>query len=113
MLFTVSDLSFVDTPAYATFAEAYFIAFGEQARLPLVSALAFDATNLVFNGIETVGIVDEAGTLHIGRQALRDTLFATMGFEGVSGTVTCNQLGDCGAYGFTVVRVENGELVPA
>ncbi len=111
MLFTDPDPSFTDTPEYAAFASAYFDEFGEDP-LTLFSAMAFDATNLIVSGIKGVGIVDGAGTLHIGRRALRDALFATTGFEGLTGTITCDPLGDCGAYGFAVLRVEGGELVP-
>jgi len=111
MLFTVPDESFTDTPEYAAFAAAYFDEFGEDP-LTLFSAFAFDASNLVLNGIEEVGIVDGAGTLHIGRLALRDALFATAGFEGLTGTITCDPLGECGATGFQILTVDGGELVP-
>jgi branched-chain amino acid transport system substrate-binding protein len=110
MLFTVPDQSYTDTPEYAAFAAAYFDEFGED---PLTfSAFAFDASNLVLNGIEEVGIVDGAGTLHIGRQALREALFATAGFEGLTGTITCDPLGECGATEFQILTVDGGELVP-
>jgi branched-chain amino acid transport system substrate-binding protein len=111
MLLTVSDSSFTDTPEYAAFAEAYLDEFGEDP-LPLFSAVAFDAANLILDGIERVGIIDGAGTLHIGREALRGALFDTTGLEGLTGTITCDLLGDCGAYGHMVVTVENEELVP-
>ena len=111
MLFTVPDASFTDTPEYAAFAAAYFDEFGEEP-LSLFSAFAFDATNVVLNGIEGVGIVDGAGTLHLGRQALRDALFATAGFAGLTGTITCDPLGECGATGFVIITVDGGELVP-
>ena len=111
MLFTVLDSSFTDTPEYTAFAAAYFDEFG-QDPLTLFSAFAFDASNVILNGIEEVGIVDGAGTLHIGRLALREALFATAGFEGLTGTITCDPLGDCGATGFQILTVDGGELVP-
>lgn len=111
MLFTVPDTSFTDTPEYAAFATAYFDEF-EEDPLTLFSAFAFDAANMVVNGIEEVGIVDGDGTLHIGRQALREALFATAGFEGLTGTITCDPLGDCGATGFHILTVDGGELIP-
>ncbi|MDH3425074.1 MAG: branched-chain amino acid ABC transporter substrate-binding protein, partial [Acidimicrobiia bacterium] len=112
MLFTVGDPAFTETPEYAAFAAAYLDEFGEDP-LTLFSAFAFDATNVILEAIEGVGIVDGAGTLHIGRQALRDALFATAGFEGLTGTITCDPLGDCGATGFVILTVVGGELVPA
>ncbi len=111
MLFTVPDLSFTGSPEYADFAAAYFDEFDENP-LTVFSAFAFDATNVILDGIEGVGIVDGAGTLHIGRQALRDALFATAGFAGLTGTITCDLLGDCGQTGFVILTVTAGELVP-
>jgi branched-chain amino acid transport system substrate-binding protein len=111
MLFIVGDSSFADTPEYGAFADAYFDEFGEDP-LPLFSAVAFDATNLIVNGIERVGIIDRAGRLHIGRQALRDALFATAGLDGLTGPISCDPLGDCGAYGYAVITVVAGEPVP-
>ena len=92
-------------------AVAYFDEFGEDP-LTVFSAFAFDATNVILGGIERVGIVDADGTLHVGRQALRDALFATAGFTGLTGTIACDPLGDCGSTGFVILTVDAGELVP-
>ncbi len=35
------------------------------------------------------------GTMLIGRQALRDAVAATSGYEGITGTLTCDENGDC------------------
>jgi branched-chain amino acid transport system substrate-binding protein len=110
MLFTVSDTSFTDTPEYAAFATAFFNEFGEEPAE--FGAYSFDAANMILNGIEGVGIVDGDATLHIGRQALRDALFATNGFEGLTGTITCDPYGDCAATDFNILTVIDGELVP-
>jgi branched-chain amino acid transport system substrate-binding protein len=70
-------------------------------------ANAYDATNLLLNAIETVAVQGHEGTLHIGRQALRDALYATSGLAGVTGTLTCDEFGDCGAARFSVVRLDD------
>jgi branched-chain amino acid transport system substrate-binding protein len=111
MLFTVPDPSFTDTPEFTDFASEYFEEFGEDP-LTFLSAFAFDATNVIANAIEGVGVIDGDNTLHIGRQALRDALFATAGFDGLTGTITCNSLGDCGEIGFAILTVVAGELIP-
>lgn len=110
-LLTRADLSFTDTPEYADFADAYFEEFGEPPTTQF-SAYAFDATNVILNGIEESGIVDGDGTLHIGRQALRDALFATAGLDGLTGTINCDLLGDCGAPEMVVLIVADGVIVP-
>ena len=111
MLFTLPDLSFTDTPEYAAFAAAYFVGFGEDP-LTMFAAYAFDAANVILNGIEETGVVDGDGTLHIGRQALRDALFATSDFSGLTGTITCGPLGECGMNGFAILMVDDGVIVP-
>jgi branched-chain amino acid transport system substrate-binding protein len=58
-------------------------------------AHAYDATNIILNAIEAVAVVDDDGTVHIGRQALRDSIFALDGFAGLTGNLTCDENGDC------------------
>jgi branched-chain amino acid transport system substrate-binding protein len=40
-------------------------------------------------------VQDADGTLHVGRQALRDAIFATSNFSGLTGNLTCTPTGDC------------------
>jgi branched-chain amino acid transport system substrate-binding protein len=70
-------------------------------------AYAYDAANLLLDAIETVAVQENDGTLHIGRQALQNALYATSGFEGVTGTLSCDKFGDCGASGFAIMRLDN------
>jgi branched-chain amino acid transport system substrate-binding protein len=50
---------------------------------------------MIFAAIEKVGKKAPDGTLHIGRQTLRDALYATKNFKGLTGNLTCNEYGDC------------------
>ncbi|UCC88306.1 MAG: hypothetical protein JSV81_03090, partial [Anaerolineales bacterium] len=68
---------------------------------------AYDAANIVLEAIQTVAVQEEDGTLHIGRQALREALYATSGFQGLTGSLTCDEFGDCGAARFKVVRLDD------
>ncbi len=53
------------------------------------------------------------GTLLIGRQALRDALFATSGMEGITGTISCDEYGDCADPKIAVSQVQDGtDFVP-
>jgi branched-chain amino acid transport system substrate-binding protein len=58
-------------------------------------AHAYDATNMILNGIEAVAVVGDDGTVNIPRQALRDWLYALSGFAGLTGNLTCDANGDC------------------
>jgi branched-chain amino acid transport system substrate-binding protein len=90
------------------FLPAYNEAYGEPTSV--FHAHAFDATNIVLTAIESVAIED-GDTLHIPRTALKDALFATENFPGLTGTLTCNENGDCQQSAtIGVVTVENGEF---
>lgn len=56
---------------------------------------AFDATNILLNAIEAVAVEAADGSLVIGRQALRDALTNLEGYVGLTGTLECNEYGDC------------------
>ena len=65
----------------------------------------------ILDAIEYVGVAKKA-KLQIGRQALRDALYATSGFEGASGTITCDEFGDCGLPTLQRFVVQGGDLTP-
>ena len=65
---------------------------------------------MVFACIEEVGI-DDNGTLHIGRQAMRDCLYGTADFQGITGNLTCNEYGDCADPKIAVNQLQNGAYV--
>lgn len=92
---------FHSSPDFASFGDAYtdFLAnhqekYGEPP-LSAFHAHAYDAAMMFFAAIEKVAVVDEDGTIHIGRQALRDAVFATKDFQGLTGNLTCSATGDC------------------
>jgi branched-chain amino acid transport system substrate-binding protein len=87
---------------------AYEVRYGEPPQTS-VFGFAYDAANLLLSAIEAVAVQDAnaEGTLHIGRQALRETLYATRGFEGASGTFTCDEFGDCSTASFQIVRLDD------
>jgi branched-chain amino acid transport system substrate-binding protein len=83
----------VEGGGYEEFVGKYEEAYGE-APISAFHAHAYDATNMVLDAIEEVAIVED-GTMFVPRTALKDALFATSDFEGVTGTLTCDENGDC------------------
>ena len=73
---------------------AYKEQFG-TAPTSVFHAHAFDAVNVLVDAIEQVAVENDDGSLSIPRTALRDAVFATSGYEGVTGIITCTELGDC------------------
>ena len=109
MYFSGPDISFTGE-LYERFKEAYREKYGTDT-LSVFHAHSFDAANMIFACVEKVAVQEEDGTLHIGRQAMRDCLYATEGFEGITGTLTCDQYGDCADPKISVSQLQNGEYV--
>ncbi len=98
-------------PAYQTFLDKHQKKYGEKPA-SVFHAHAYDATNLLFAAIQNVAVQDPDGTLHIGRQALRDAVLATKGYQGLTGSLTCNETvagkrnpGDCGDPHIAVYQI--------
>ncbi len=70
----------------------------------------YDAADLLFHAIEQTAIKKSDGTLYLGRQTLRDTLYRTFDFKGVTGTLSCTQFGDCSQPAFEILRLDNPSL---
>jgi len=66
---------------------------------------AFDAAGILFAAIEKAAVKGGNGRLRIGRQALRDALYSTTGYPGLTGSLTCDEFGDCAAQSFNVLRL--------
>lgn len=73
---------------------------------------AADAAGMVFAAIDAASEIDSEGNLVIDREALITALRNTKDYEGLTGTLTCNEIGDCGATVFDIYVVEDGVFVP-
>jgi branched-chain amino acid transport system substrate-binding protein len=93
-------------PAHDAFASGYEAKYGEHPTTPYY-AHWYDAATMLFDAIEVVVVQNADGTLQIGRHALRDALYATSGDQGLTGSLTCDEHGDCGVARFQVVRLED------
>jgi branched-chain amino acid transport system substrate-binding protein len=63
-------------------------------------AFAFDGTNILLDAIEQVAVVDDDGTVHVGRQALRDAIAGVTDYTGLTGRLDCSD-DDYSAFGIT------------
>jgi branched-chain amino acid transport system substrate-binding protein len=94
-------------PAYDAFVAHYEARYGEPPVATPFHAHTYDAANLLLHAVEAVAVQDKDGTLHLGRQALRDNLYATSGYQGLTGSLTCDEYGDCGANRIQVTRLDD------
>jgi branched-chain amino acid transport system substrate-binding protein len=85
-------------------------------------AHAYDATNILLDAVESVAVVADDGSMMIGRQALRDAISSVENYEGLTGTLTCQEespyAGDCATgtalaiYEITDAQVNDGTWPP-
>jgi branched-chain amino acid transport system substrate-binding protein len=88
---------------YEEFLQKYQDQFG-SAPIQIFHAHAYDATNIMLDAIEQVA-VEVDGTLYVGRQALRDAIFGTTDFQGITGTLSCDEYGDCSAPVIAIYQI--------
>jgi branched-chain amino acid transport system substrate-binding protein len=96
---------------YQSFLEKHQKKYGERPITPFY-AHAYDAAMIIFAAIEKVAQKAPDGSLTIDRGKLRDALYATNGFKGLTGTITCDKYGDCadpqiGIYKTSAENVKN------
>ena len=93
---------------YADFLTKYKAKVGKDP-ISAFHAHAYDAANILFNAIEKVAVKNSDNSLSIGRKALRDAIFATKDFKGITGVLSCSASGDCGAPLIAVYQITSRE----
>jgi branched-chain amino acid transport system substrate-binding protein len=92
---------------YTEFVAKYEEAYGEKP-IQAFHAHAYDAMNILLDAIEAVA-VEDGGSLTIGRGALRDQIAGTSGYQGLTGTLACDEFGDCADPVIDVVQNTDAE----
>ena len=98
-----------ETPSSASYRDFLVKHNDKYGEDPIQSfhAHAYDAGRILLRAIDQVAVLDDDGTLHIGRQALRDAMYATQGFAGITGELTCDRFGDCAGQLIQVFRLDD------
>lgn len=96
-------------PESAPFVEQYRNLYGED---PVASyhLQAYDAAEMLFGAIEKAARSSRDGSLLIGKQALRDAILGVHGMTGLSGPLTCSELGDCAQPNIEIFQVQKNEF---
>jgi branched-chain amino acid transport system substrate-binding protein len=101
-----------ESEAFAQFRAEYEETYGdEQGELSPFSPHGYDAMTLILNAAEEVAIMED-DTLYIPRKALAEAVRSTENHDGLTGTITCSDTGECAAASILFMVVENGEWVP-
>ena len=93
---------------YPELKRKYIEKYGE-APIQAFHANAYDGMAVTLAAINKVAVHDDDGNTYIGRKALRDALFATKGFDGMGGEITCNENGDCAGFKFAAYEFTNAD----
>lgn len=86
----------VSSTAYDLFLQRWADRYGVLPTTPF-AAYAYDAANLLLDQITAVAQLSNDNSLLIGRQALLDAVAGTQNYEALTGTLTCQESGDCAA----------------
>lgn len=95
MYLSSPDFTQFDPEAYPAMLERYEVVAG-SSPLQAFHAHGYDAANIMLNAIEQVAEKAEDGTISIDLAALRLAIYSTEGHEGVTGTLSCDEFGNCG-----------------
>ncbi len=95
---------------------------GTEAPPSGFHAHAYDAVNILMDAVEAVAEELDDGTVLIGRQALRDAISSVENYEGLTGSLTCQDespyAGDCATgtalavFEITEPQVNDGDWPP-
>jgi len=108
---------YVSGPEYEAFLDKWEAKFGGPPPSGF-HAFAYDATNMLFQAIEALAVVDADGTVHIGRQALRDYMYNLRDYPGLTGNLSCDANGDCatgealGVFQLSEAEITGGNWPP-
>jgi hypothetical protein len=105
-----------DTTKYSadytnSFLPAYYAKFGYEPT-SMFHVYAYDAFMMIKAAIEAAATVEPDSTIQIGRQALRNALYATANFPGLTGKLTCSPTGDCADAHIGVFEYHTGQYPP-
>lgn len=93
------------------FTREYRAMYGEDP-IAVYHLQAYDATLMLLTAIEKAAIPSSNGSLSIQRQAIRDAIRGVRGETGLSGVLTCSDLGDCAEPVIEIFQVQKREFVP-
>ena len=102
-----------ETEAKKKFDEAYKATYGVAAgELSPYSWNSYDVTTILIEKVKEVAFVGEDGALYVPRGALVEAVRNLKDYVGISGTYTCNEVGECNVEGPQFMVVKDGEFVP-
>ena len=84
--------------------------FGDAPHSPYYSN-AYDAYQLLLDAVLAIAVLEENGNLRIDRAALQAEIRNTSDYAGVTGTIRCDETGECLRSPTSVYQIQDGALV--
>ncbi len=93
----------------ADFDAKYLEKYGVEAdELGPFHAQSYDSVKLIAAALAEVATVDDSGNLVVDREALISAIRTVDAFDGLTGTIKCDSIGECGAGGVQIFEVADG-----
>ena len=105
MYFSGPDLNF-GTKYTGTFLPKLLAIEGGTAPLAPYHAHGYDAINILMDAVAAVAVKDAAGNLWIPKDAVRQYVHNLVNYPGLTGTLTCDANGDCGAKFVSIAQLK-------
>jgi branched-chain amino acid transport system substrate-binding protein len=103
-----------ESPARQDFDQKYTDAYGQAPGV--LSAFTWNGYDIVaalISVIRETAVVGDDGNLYIPRATLTENVRGLEGYQGLSGTISCNDVGECNTAGPTFYMVQDGAWVLA
>lgn len=94
--------------SYGNFLTKFKAKYGTDPEAPF-HAHAYDATIMILNALEKIAVVS-GDTLTVDRNELNKALHATKGQKGLTGTITCDENGDCADPKIAIYKTAKSDL---
>ena len=96
----------------AEFDAKYIEKFGVSPdELGAFHSQSYDSVMLIAAAIAAVASIDDSGSLVIDREELISAIRSVDAFDGLTGTIKCDDTGECGAGGVQIYKVTDGAFV--
>jgi branched-chain amino acid transport system substrate-binding protein len=93
----------------AEFDAKYLEKYGVSAdELGPFHAQSYDSVMLIAAALKDVATVDDSGNLVVDREELISAIRTTDAFDGLTGLISCDSTGECGAGGVQIFEVTDG-----
>jgi branched-chain amino acid transport system substrate-binding protein len=103
-----------ETPTRTAFDDKYFAADGiEAGKLSAYTYTGYDAAAVLTQAVKAVAVLGDDGNLYIPRGALVDAVRTTRDYQGLSGLISCDEVGECSSSGPTFYVIEGDAWVVA